>query len=200
MKKIILLLIISVLFVSCSKKTPSGYFPLKIGHKWEYNLTNTNGKDSANTKMTYTIVDTVTAGNNKYYKFKSDISTQQGTNSSLEYYKENAEGILIGNPDVKNEKDLVIIPAVMEVGKEWEVTEPAGKRKYKIAAFEDVTIGDKSYNDAIKIEYEETMADKKNTGFFYFGKNTGLIRFVIKNDMGSGTFSTTAANLTNYTE
>src|SRR5258706_7666156 len=101
MKKIILLIIISVLFVSCSKKVAADYFPLKIGHRWEYNLTITNGTINSNSKMTYIIIDSVVVGIDKYYKFKSDFSGPEGTNTTLEYYKNSNEGIVIGSPEAK---------------------------------------------------------------------------------------------------
>lgn len=200
MKKIILLLIISFIFVSCGKRTPSNYFPLKIGNKWEYNVVFTSGTTNQASKMIYTVIDTVSSGADRYFKVKAEFTSPSGTNASEEYYKETADGIVLGNPTVQGQKELVILPTGLETGKEWEITIPEGKRKYKITAFEDLTIGDKTYKDCIRIDYDDDIAGKKNTGFFYFAKKTGLIKFVVKNDMGNGAFSTSEANLTSFSE
>ncbi len=121
--------------------------------------------------------------------------------SSTDLYRLSDSGIVIGSNDPISKSELVIIPADISIGKQWEaVVSAADKRTYKVSAFEDVSAGDKTYKDCIKIDYAETNPQEKDSGYFYFAKNVGLIKFFLKGERYDNTSSTTDATLSSFTE
>ncbi len=197
-KKVLFLLITAALLMSCSK-TPSTYFPMKVGDKWDFNFKLTSAMNVNTTTMTYVISEKTKLGDNEYYKFESTFGgLPEGMNKSVDYYRDSPAGIVIKSPDTTLKDELTIIPAGMKVGSEWDANYPAGKRHYKLASFEDVTIGDQTYKDCVKIEYEDNKNGQKDSGYFCFAKDVGLVKIHIDSQHSNGTQSTTEATLAKF--
>jgi len=200
MKKFLFLLIISAVFMSCAKK-PADYFPLKIGDKWDFNFQFAAGPNKNNTTMTYSITDKIKLGNDEYFKFESTFGgLPEGSNKSIDYYRETPAGIVIRSVDTTYKDEFVIIPADMKVGATWDANYPQGKRKYMLMSFEDVIIGDMTYKDCVKISYEDDKAGQKDSGFFYFAKGVGLVKIHIDTQRADNSTSTTDATLGKFSQ
>ena len=197
--KYLVLLAAALVLVSCTKK-PSDYFPMKIGNKWDYNFKITMNGNTQNSTMSYNILSKGPVGTSEYYKFESTFGWMpEGSNKSADYYRESEAGIVIKTPDEKKNDELVVVPAPLEVGKTWEAAYPNGKKKYTVSKFESLAIGDKTYNDCVKIDYEQTGVAGNDAGYYYFAKDVGLVKIFMKTGKDS-TSNETEVTLTNFVQ
>lgn len=191
-------MLVTALFISCGGKKPSDYFVMKNGSKWEYNFQIAGSY----AKMT-TIVrgDTISPNGRKYIRFESVFEGVPGMGTTNDYYRETNDGIVIGSPDPNLPTEMIIIPAKLEIGNQWQIdVPPNGKRKYKIASFDDLEIDKMNFKNCLKIEYEESKETEHDAGYFYFAKNTGLVKFSIRGLKNDGTSSVTEASLSRFTQ
>ena len=198
--KYLLLLCAALVLVSCTKKT-ADYFPLNIGNKWDYSFKITTKGNPQVSTMSYNILSKAVVGTNEYYKFESTFGWMPlDNNKSTDYYRESDNGIVIKTPDEKKNDELIVLPSPLEKGKQWESNNQNGKKKYTVTNFEPITVGDKTYSDCVKIDYEQTGPGGTDAGYYYFAKDVGLVKIYMKTGGSDSTSTETQVTLTSFTK
>ncbi len=206
MKKLLILVLFSVVFFSCDSTEPSktniepveNYYPLKIGNKWEYSYktdaenaiierilkNNINHEDGSNIWGYTEAIKVNNLNTNEpiagYNTFKTD---------GFYFYSSDKDTMFPGT-NILCRKQL-LLKSPVTVGTKWETSEGASCRVVKIS---DYKVLDTTFPNTVLVISEQNQSVDSS----WFSLNVGLVKRVLSNGIGSQYPSTTKWELRNY--
>ncbi len=206
MKKLLMFILFSVLFISCDSTDPidnnlepvEKYFPLKIGNKWEYSFkteaenaiiervikNNITHEDGSNIWGYTEAVKVINPDPNEpiagYNTLKSD---------GLYFYSSEKDTMLPGTSILC--KKLLILKPPIKIGTQWATNEGALCR---IANISDYEVLDTNYPNTVLVISEQNQS----VDSLWYSLNVGLIKRVLNIGIGTQYLSTTKWELRNY--
>ncbi|WP_282040087.1 hypothetical protein [Saccharicrinis aurantiacus] len=168
MKKVLVISLFIVAFISCEKddnqriKLDEDYFPLQIGNNWQFEK---SGKDS--------IIDIIKYNNTEYYEFANDY----GTNS---YYRKHDNRVYVKSLSVESKEEMKFDLAA-NIDETWAFG--AGYVTL-ISRNETVTIGDKQIDNCLQFNFHnQDLIDYGST--IWLAPEIGLIQRTCQECFGS---------------
>jgi hypothetical protein len=149
------------------------YFPLHDGAKWEYDFEYRLGLQGAQKGNLVRRVDGKELINGKsYFKVTSAAFGIPGMDAQTDYLRRDEKGTHLLSKD--REREDLILPEPIEVGKEWTITREGKQERIRIEGKEDVHLIDKVYKGCVKVQTISNDGEATT----YYAPDVGVVKTV----------------------
>jgi hypothetical protein len=182
------------LSLACSDQaifqSPSGYFPLRDGLRWEYTMNwaiallgNGSGR------MVIRINGSEQIGDHMYFKSVTTVTGLPGAEDETNYYRLTDQGLYQVRSQHKTGGEFLAVPLPAKEGASWKVRAAGMDLSYSVEAIETVEISGGSFPKSLKLRFSGSVDGNSVEGYEQYAPGIGLLRGMQKYGNGAIEYS-----------